>query len=108
MTLDTSKAPTTATTPGRVLSRRRAVATLSAFGGAAALAACGETPTSAPAKSSGPVTVRLMQNDSNTADRPEGSTRVALLEEFTKTNSQKIVVNLDDAQANTSNDKLKS
>jgi multiple sugar transport system substrate-binding protein len=105
MTLDTTKA---ATTPARVFSRRRAVATLGAVGGAAALAACGEAPTAAPAKSSGPVTISFMQNDSNTADRPEGSTRVSLLDEFSKTNSQKIVVNLDDAQANTSNDKLKS
>jgi ABC-type glycerol-3-phosphate transport system substrate-binding protein len=105
MTPDNVDATHSAPRPGRVFSRRRVLATLAA-GGAVALAACGESP--APAKSSGPVTVTFMQNDSNTADRPEGNTRVALLEEFSQTNSQKITVNVNDAQANTSNDKLKA
>jgi maltose-binding protein MalE len=54
------------------------------------------------------VVVNFMHNDSNTAARPEGLTRVTLLDEFTKTNSQKITVNTADAQATVPNDKLKA
>jgi ABC-type glycerol-3-phosphate transport system substrate-binding protein len=88
------------------------LATLAAAGGAA-LAACNassQTPASeAPAaRSAGPVTVTFMHNDSNTAARPEGATRVALLDEFTKTNTQKISVDVSEAQATVPNDKLKA
>jgi ABC-type glycerol-3-phosphate transport system substrate-binding protein len=78
--------------------RRRYLAAVGATGGAAALAACGTGSDQATAKSAGPVTVNFMHNDSNTAARPEGLTRVSLLEEFSKTNSQKITVNTADAQ----------
>ena len=49
-----------------------------------------------------------MQNDSNTAQRPEGATRVSLLQEFTKTNAQQINVDVEGAQASADNDKIKS
>ena len=76
--------------------------------GALALAACGAAGEQTAAKSSGPVTVNFMHNDSNTAARPEGFTRVQLLDEFTKTNTQKITVNRADAEASVPNDKLKA
>src|SRR5262245_13437404 len=95
---------------GRGWARRRDPGAAGAAGGAAALAACGgasggEAPA---AKATGPVTVSFMHNDSNTSARPEGATRVTLLEEFTKTNDQKISVNVAEAQATVTNDKLKS
>ena len=89
------------------MSRRHVLGTAASAVSAAALAACG-TGETAPAKSSGPITITFMHNDSNTAARPEGLTRVALLDEFTKTNTQKITVNVDEAQASVSNDKLKA
>lgn len=76
--------------------------------GALALSACGASGESTPAKSTGPVTVTFMHNDDNTAARPEGLTRVSLLDEFSKTNTQKITVNNADAQIRVANDKLKA
>src|SRR5262245_55729441 len=55
--------------------------------GAGGGASGGEAPA---AKATGPVTISFMHNDSNTSARPEGATRVTLLDEFTKTNDQKI------------------
>ena len=49
-----------------------------------------------------------MHNDDNTAARPEGTTRVALLDEFSKTNTQKISVDVSEAQVRVPKDKLKS
>ena len=49
-----------------------------------------------------------MHNDDNTAARPEGATRVALLDEFSKTNTQKISVDVSEAQVRVPKDKLKS
>ena len=99
-----------ATIAGGRPTRRRTLGVLGGLGGATALAACGsagggEAPA---AKATGPVTISFMHNDSNTAARPEGATRVALLDEFTKTNEQKISVNVAEAQAAVTNDKLKS
>jgi multiple sugar transport system substrate-binding protein len=76
--------------------------------GAWALAACGASGEQTAVKSAGPVTVTFMHNDDNTAARPEGLTRVSLLEEFSKTNTQKITVNNTDAQVRVPNDKLKA
>ncbi|HEX2327068.1 MAG TPA: extracellular solute-binding protein, partial [Chloroflexota bacterium] len=91
----------------RALVRRGALAALGAAGGAA-LAACGAAGEGQPAKATGPVTVSFMHNDSNTPERPEGYARVALLDEFTKTNAQKISVDVTEAQAAVANDKLKA
>jgi multiple sugar transport system substrate-binding protein len=95
---------------GGRLTRRRTLGVLAGVGGATALAACGSASGGeAPAaKATGPVTISFMHNDSNTAARPEGATRVTLLDEFTKTNEQKISVNVAEAQAAVTNDKLKS
>src|SRR5436190_12962552 len=93
---------------GRRLTRRRYVAALSALGGAAVATACGASTQAPAAKTAAPVTVVFMQNDSNTAQRPEGSTRVSLLQEFTKTNAQQITVDVEGAQATADNDKIKS
>jgi multiple sugar transport system substrate-binding protein len=49
-----------------------------------------------------------MHNDDNTPARPEGLTRVSLLDEFSKTNTQKITVNNSEAQIRVANDKLKA
>ena len=89
-------------------SRRRTLTVLGAASGAGVLAACGGAAESPAAKISAPVTVNFMHNDSNTAARPEGFTRVQLLKEFSSTNSQKITVNTTDAEATVPNDKLKS
>src|SRR6185436_16118913 len=88
--------------------RRQHVAAFGAAGGTVALAACGAGGEAPAAKASGPVTVNFMHNDSNTAARPEGFTRVQLLDEFSKTNTQKINVNRADAEASVPNDKLKA
>jgi multiple sugar transport system substrate-binding protein len=95
--------------PERV-TRRRALTALASLSGTAVLAACATpaTPGEAPAQATGPVTVSFMHNDSNTAARPEGATRVALLDEYSKTNTQKITVDVAEAQASVPNDKLKS
>jgi multiple sugar transport system substrate-binding protein len=92
----------------RTLVRRHAIIALGGAGGAVVAAACGSSAQAPAAKSSGPVTVVFMQNDSNTAQRPEGSTRVNLLDEFTKTNAQQITVDVQGAQATADNDKIKS
>jgi multiple sugar transport system substrate-binding protein len=86
------------------------VALAAGAGGAAWVAACGLTPQTQapPAPASGPVTITFMQNDSNTPQRPEGSTRVALVEEFNQTNTLRITVDNSDAQANSSIDKIKT
>lgn len=90
------------------VSRRQLLLSLGMVGAGTALVACSSAADAPAAKATGPVTIRFMQNDSNTPERPEGSTRATLLDEFTKTNAQKIVVNMEDAQASTTNDKLKS
>lgn len=87
--------------------RRRALGALASLGGTAVLAACGAGG-EAPAKATGPVTVSFMHNDDNSAARPEGATRVALLDEFTKSNTQKISVGVGEAQVRVPKDKLKS
>jgi multiple sugar transport system substrate-binding protein len=98
--------------PGSAMSRRtlRRRAMLAVLGGAggAALAACAAAGDAPAAKATGPVTVTFMHNDSNTPERPEGFTRIVLLDEFTRTNTQKITVNVAEAQAAVANDKLKS
>ena len=92
----------------RTLVRRRALLALGAAGSAAVAVACGSTSEAPAAKASGPVTVVFMQNDSNTPQRPEGATRVSLLQEFSKTNGQHIGVDVEGAQATADNDKIKS
>ncbi|HEX2035669.1 MAG TPA: extracellular solute-binding protein [Chloroflexota bacterium] len=92
----------------RRITRRRWGTGAAALTAAAGLAACG-TPSAAPAaRSGGPVTVMFMQNDSNTPQRPEGATRVALVEEFSKTNSLQITVDTSEAQGSSDNNKIKT
>jgi multiple sugar transport system substrate-binding protein len=93
--------------------RRRYLSALGATGlvGVTAIsAACGvagEGQAPAP-QAAAPVTIEFMQNDSDSPTRPEGATRIALLDEFNQTNAQKITVNLEGGRASMGNDKLKS
>jgi len=79
-------------------------------GGGSAVAllasACGGAPASAPAKTTGPVTVTYMSNLPET--HPEGEARLSLLKEFTSTNPSQITVNLTEAVASITLDKIKA
>jgi multiple sugar transport system substrate-binding protein len=95
------------------LATARAAGTAGALGaagalGTAVLAACGTTAQAPASPASEPVTVVFMHNDSNTPQRPEGATRVALLEEFSASNPLRITVNTAEAQASSNNDKIKT
>src|SRR5215217_4551414 len=88
------------------VTRRRCLAGGAAAASAAALAACGTGPEAPAAKATGPVTVTYMSNLVNT--HPAGNARLLLLDEFNKTNTQKITVDVRDGQAAVSNDKVKT
>ncbi len=72
---------------------------------AAAVTACG-AESSAPAPASGPVTVTYHSGLPET--HPTGATRLQLLEEFNRTNTQKITVDLAEGKATTNEAKAKT
>lgn len=73
---------------------------------AAALAACGPLGQAPAAQKGGPVTVTYMSNLPET--HPEGTARLFLLDEFNKTNTLQITVDVADGKAVTSTDKVKT
>src|SRR5215216_1591152 len=90
----------------RGLTRRAYLAAAAGSVGTGALSACaGATPAPA-AQSSAPVTLTYMSNLVNT--HPAGNARLQLLDEFNKTNTQKITVDVRDGQVATSNEKVKA
>jgi multiple sugar transport system substrate-binding protein len=91
---------------GKRSQTRRAYLAGGASAAAALLAACASEPAAPAAKESGPVTVTYMSNLVNT--HPAGNARLLLLDEFNKTNTQKITVDVRDGQAATGNDKIKA
>jgi multiple sugar transport system substrate-binding protein len=72
---------------------------------AAAVTACG-AENSAPAPASGPVTVAYHSGLPET--HPTGATRLQLLEEFNRSNTQKITVDLAEGKATTNEAKAKT
>ena len=94
----------------RILSRRTFVLGLTAAAPATALVtACGAGTSSdagAPKPVAAPVTVTYMSNLPET--HPEGEARLSLLNEFSTTNEQKITVNVEEAKASISLDKIKA
>ncbi|HEX2514699.1 MAG TPA: extracellular solute-binding protein [Chloroflexota bacterium] len=91
------------------VTRRRALAGGAlAAGGAALAAGCGAqgAGSPAPAAAKGPVTVTYMSNLAES--HPEGAARLYLLDEFNKTNEQKITVNVEEGRGATALDKYKS
>lgn len=106
MTQNTSR--DTAPRGSGVMTRRRWARSLVGVAGAPALAACGAFGGgSAPGPTlSGPVTLVYMSNLPDTG--PEGVARLELLDEFNRTNTLKITVDLANGKATTDNDKIKT
>ncbi|MBI3973595.1 MAG: extracellular solute-binding protein, partial [Chloroflexi bacterium] len=85
----------------------RAALGLTGAASAASLAACGlGEPAPAAPKSTGPVTITYLSNLPET--HPEGEARLALLDEFGKTNTHQITINVDDARGGTNETKVKT
>ena len=86
-------------------SRRSALAAGSALAGV--LAACeGSGGTAAPAPSSGPVNLSYLSNLAET--HPEGAARLSLLEEYGKTITGKVTIDVEGGRAATGLDKYKA
>lgn len=89
----------------RCIMRRTAILSGSGAAALTALAGCG-AQSAAPLPASSPVTITYHSGLPDT--HPTGATRLGLLEEFNRTNTQKITVDLSEARALTSETKAKT